>query len=151
MFCRECALANLLAQKKEIKRLARARDVAEKEVEAVRGEREAEAKVRAVKEFEMVQLGLATRRAAADRDDGGGGGLGGRAGGEDGGKAPAGLLTQGTKRKFDLDEKEVDRISKEDVNKARRALDAEIVRKFPSPPPPSPLPPTITRIYNLIY
>lgn len=44
------------------------------------------------------------------------------------GKEVKGLITQGTKRKFDLDEAEVQRISKEDVTNARKAIDDEKVR-----------------------
>lgn len=125
VFCRECALSNLLAQKKEAKRLAKARGEAEKEVEEGRRAEEEEARERAVKEFERVQAGLEGKESAAREEE--------RAGGEQGreGGGVRGLITQGTKRKFDLDEKEVERLSKEDVDSARKAIDDEKVRRKP--------------------
>ena len=128
VFCRECALSNLLAQKKEAKRLARAREAAEKEVEEVRKAEEEEARGRAVKDFERVQAGLEGRRERRREE-----------GTADGGKEDEvdvkGLITQGTKRKFDLDEGEVERISKEDVANARKAIAGEKVRHTGKQPP----------------
>ncbi|SPO02720.1 related to RING finger domain protein [Cephalotrichum gorgonifer] len=123
VFCRECALSNLLAQRKEARRLNRAREAAEKEVDEVRKAEEEEAKGRAVREFERVQAGLAPERRAreASSDVAGAGG--------DGAGGVRGLITQGAKRKFDLDEGELERISKEDVAKARKELDDEKARK----------------------
>ncbi len=66
IFCRECALSNILAQKKEIKRLEKTREKEEKEVEDDREREEAEAKQRAVQEFERIQMGLAWKRMSLE-------------------------------------------------------------------------------------
>lgn len=127
VFCRECALANLLAQRKEAKRLAKARGEAEREVEEGRKAGEEEARGRAVREFERVQAGLEPKeKGGEERGEGREGGSG------EGGGEVKGLITQGTKRKFDLDEGEVQRISKEEVAKARKAIDDEKVSSAPS-------------------
>lgn len=133
VFCRECALANLLAQRKEAKRLAKAREEAEKEVQEERKAEEEEAKGRAVREFERVQAGLETKgKGGEERREKEG------KGGEGSGEV-RGLITQGTKRKFDLDEREVERISKEEVAKARKAIDDE---KVSSETPATLIPPS---------
>lgn len=75
LFCRECAVSNLLAQNKELKRLKKeaeqrkAEDDEEKQIE------DAEAQARAVEEFEKVQAGLSVRSSGlgeriVDRKDG---------------------------------------------------------------------------------
>lgn len=132
VFCRECALANLLAQRKDAKRLAKARGEAEKEVEEGRKAGEEEAKGRAVREFERVQAGLEPKGKGEEKRGDGGEGKSEGAGGD-----VKGLLTQGTKRKFDLDEGEVERISNEEVAKARKAIDDEKVRYYSDPEPAS--------------
>ncbi|KAI9723334.1 MAG: hypothetical protein M1812_001217 [Candelaria pacifica] len=118
IFCRECAVSNLLAQRKEIKRL-------EKEVERKRAEGvednvrgEEEARTRAVEEFERVQMGLEVKL-----------GVGKKVVGREGGKV---LIEEeqigdmkGKKRKFELDEDELLRVAKEERGKARKALDHE--------------------------
>ncbi|KAL8303602.1 hypothetical protein RB600_007182 [Gaeumannomyces tritici] len=58
IFCRECALSNILAQKKEIRRAARARADAERDEARARDLGEQEAHDRAVREFELVQAGF---------------------------------------------------------------------------------------------
>jgi nitric oxide synthase-interacting protein len=108
IFCRECALANLVAQKKEIKRLHKARLTAEREVEQAKAQVDAEARKRAVKEFEGLQAGVAS----------------GTGTGTGTGIEPK----HGTKRKFDLDADEMERISKQDVTRAKEAMAAEKVR-----------------------
>ncbi|KAI9843618.1 MAG: hypothetical protein M1837_006200 [Sclerophora amabilis] len=123
IFCRECAVNNLLAQRKEIKRLEREgekRRTEEAEDEA-RGDEEA--RERAIREFERVQMGLEGKfdGRSGERK------VVGREGGkilieeeeaEDGEK-------KGKKRKFELDEEELLRIAREDRSKAKRALDDE--------------------------
>ncbi len=153
IFCRECALSNILAQKKEMRRLDKARAQEEAERAEQRTRDEAEAQARAVLEFELVQAGLegtkkrggtargvasTTRDAQApvatapqppklleappgEEDADGKDGKDGR-GGRDGDAAqPA----AGVKRKFALDDDELQRIADEDRSRARRAIDAE--------------------------
>ncbi|KAH8801533.1 hypothetical protein F5884DRAFT_807016 [Xylogone sp. PMI_703] len=121
IFCRECALSDILAQKKEIKRLEKAREKEAREAEEERYRQEEEAKERAVKEFELVQMGLDAKIGANSS----GTKIIGREDGkvlveEDvkGGK-------RGEKRKFELDEEELLRIAREERAKARKAIDDE--------------------------
>jgi nitric oxide synthase-interacting protein len=112
LFCRECAVSNLLAQRKEIARLEKEwerRRVEEEEGEQMEDERERE---RAVVEFERVQMGLENKAGKKRKIDAG------EDTREDGREA---------KRKFELSE-EVERAAKEERKKMREELDAEKVR-----------------------
>ncbi|GAB7333478.1 hypothetical protein MBLNU13_g05071t1 [Cladosporium sp. NU13] len=111
LFCRECAISNLLAQSKELKRLKkeaeqrRLEDSEEKEIE------DAEAQARAVEEFERVQAGLSVRS---------GGKIVGRKDGkvmveQDGEK--------GVKRKLELDEGELKDLADGGNSKSRKKGD----------------------------
>ncbi|KAI9658469.1 MAG: hypothetical protein M1831_003907 [Alyxoria varia] len=60
LFCRECIVANLLKQKKELKRLEKQGLSLCAEAEEQEGREEAEARQRALDEFEKVQAGLET-------------------------------------------------------------------------------------------
>ncbi|GKT43750.1 E3 ubiquitin-protein ligase CSU1 [Colletotrichum spaethianum] len=123
IFCRECAVANLLAQKKEIKRLERAREKAEQEILEAQARQDAEAQERAIKEFEKIQAGLNPSSSAAVSS------LSGLAS-EDVTKGPeADSARQGTKRKFVLDQDELDRIAMEDRTKAQKSIDEEKASK----------------------
>lgn len=115
IFCRECALANLLAQKKEIKRADKSRHGAQQEAARAKAAEDDEDTKRAVLTFEKTQAGLTDvkKRGISDQDDG--------AGRE---TLPA---ATGTKRKFALDEDELLRIAKADKAKARKAIDDEKV------------------------
>ncbi|KAK6210175.1 RING finger domain-containing protein [Colletotrichum tabaci] len=125
VFCRECAVANLLAQKKEIKRVERARDKAEQEILDAQVRQDAEAQERAVKEFEKIQAGLDPSSSVTSL-------------------TPSGLasredvimgtdtdvpMKQGTKRKFILDHDELEKIAKEDRAKAQKSIDEERASK----------------------
>ncbi|KAF2144236.1 uncharacterized protein K452DRAFT_306839 [Aplosporella prunicola CBS 121167] len=118
VFCRECAVSNLLAQRKEIKRLEKEAEkrAAEGAEDAVRAAAEEER--RAVEDFERVQMGLEKK------------GVKGEIVAREGGK----LVVEreelegpkkGAKRKFEFDEDEVLRLAREDRNKARKALKDE--------------------------
>lgn len=124
IFCRECALNNILSQKKEIKRLEKEREREEKDADGDREREDAEAKERAVQDFERVQMGLEARMKGTPSDQK----IVGREAGkiiveEDvvGGK-------RGEKRKFELDEDELLRIARDERTKARKAIDDEKVR-----------------------
>jgi nitric oxide synthase-interacting protein len=145
IFCRECALSNILAQKKEIKRAEKAREQEEREAQGEKARRDAEAQERAIREFELTQAGLSIKRGSTS-------------GTGDGKMEPPPVerenqnenrksesygsekkVVTGVKRKFSLDPDEVGRIAEEERAKARRAIDEEKVGKplrFPREPPP---------------
>lgn len=58
IFCRECAFASLLAQKKEIKRSEREKEASAAELAEVKALEDEAAQIRAVEDFERVQMGL---------------------------------------------------------------------------------------------
>ncbi|MCJ1384729.1 hypothetical protein MMC17_007847 [Xylographa soralifera] len=113
IFCRECAVSNLLAQRKEIKRLDKEYERRRREEEEEAQERGEEEREKAVDDFEKVMMGL----EGAPR------------------KRIAGQVSvieeepvkegRGVKRKFELDEEEMLKNAKEERLKARKALDDE--------------------------
>jgi nitric oxide synthase-interacting protein len=126
IFCRECALSNILAQKKEIKRLEKTREREEADTQDMNAKNEEEAKQRAVEEFERVQMGLEAKVGAGRN-------IVGRENGKvvieedlQGGK-------RGEKRKFELDEDELLRIARDERTKARKAIDEEKASKATLP------------------
>jgi len=136
LFCRECALSDLLAQKKEMRRAARARDAEDRDARDLQARRDDEAQSRAVREFELTQAGLEARAAAA-------------AAGKAAPPVPVPTRTEaeaqeaaaaadgakrGEKRKFALDADELARIAGADRAKARRALDDEKAAAQPALP-----------------
>ncbi|RYP78297.1 hypothetical protein DL770_006896 [Monosporascus sp. CRB-9-2] len=124
LFCRECALSNILSQKREAKRLERARELEVRETRDARARADEEARERAVREFEMVQNGLDVKgRAKAGKPDDDADDRtprnGGNGGDNDNDRRPG-------KRKLALDADELARAAaEEDRRKARRLLDAE--------------------------
>ena len=60
VFCRECALANILAQKKELKRASKVKKEAERELAEKTAREEHEENNRAIEHFELTQAGLST-------------------------------------------------------------------------------------------
>lgn len=132
VFCRECALSNILAQKKEIRRADRARAHEAREAAEQRARQDEAAQARAVREFEMVQLGFDVGGGKGGRAGGGGGGGGGddREGGAAAEKDAAAEAKRGEKRKFALDEEEVSRNAESERVKARKAIEDEKV-SFP--------------------
>ncbi|KAM3070173.1 hypothetical protein ACMFMG_003788 [Clarireedia jacksonii] len=123
IFCRECALSNILTQKKEIKRAEKNKEKEEKDAEEDRMREDAEARERAVKEFEKVQMGLEAK---------GGGKIVGREGGKIMVEEDV-VGKRGEKRKFELDEDELLRIAQDERTKARKALDDEKASKTTLP------------------
>lgn len=114
-------MTNLLAQRKEIKRLEKATERRKEEEEDHRAREDEEARRRAVAEFEAVQMGLQVKYGAIPK-------VVGREGGrvvvekEDDGKEDK---TRGKKRKFEIDEEELKRTAFEDRSRAKLALDEE--------------------------
>lgn len=130
IFCRECALSNILAQKKEIKRLEKAREQEDREAAESKARQDEEAQARAVKEFELTQAGFDV--------------AGGRAGsGSDANVSNE--VKSGEKRKFSLDEDEVQRNAENDRAKARKAIEDE---KSAKPSLPSFWVPSVTPMSN---
>ncbi|KAL7929477.1 hypothetical protein V8C35DRAFT_195247 [Trichoderma chlorosporum] len=117
IFCRECALENLLAQKKELKRAEKARQNADKEAARIRAIGDDEERERAVRDFELTQAGLTNNS------------------GKPGSSAAAEsereevTVRAGSKRKFAFDADELDRIAENDKAKARKAIDDEKAAK----------------------
>jgi nitric oxide synthase-interacting protein len=126
LFCRECALSNLLAQKKELRRSEKLRQEAENEAVRVSIAQTEEEQARAVRDFEMTQAGMSSlpsqrrhrREPWNDRDHK-----------EEPSRDPGTeLVLAGTKRKASLDDEGLDRIARDDRAKARKSLDDEKVR-----------------------
>ena len=129
IFCRECALSNILAQKKEIKRLAKAKEQEDREEQEEKGRQDLEARERAVRDFERTQAGFdpSGRRLGAVRPS----------------NTPleetravedqqSSMPGRGEKRKFSLDDEELARIASEERAKVRKQLDEEKVCIRPS-------------------
>lgn len=152
IFCRECIIANLLAQKKELKRLEREREAHSVDAADADLREDEAARARAVEDFERVQMGLEARHGAATpRKDAGIASqldrvpIARRIAGTEDVKVVAGedreadhagngedVDTNGNpepdphkKRKFELDEDELMRIAAEEHGKARQALSDE--------------------------
>lgn len=68
IFCRECAISDLLAQRQEIKRLERERDEARKRIAEDEERALGEARARDLKDFEMVSMGLEAKAKMAGDD-----------------------------------------------------------------------------------
>ncbi|KAK4059561.1 hypothetical protein Trihar35433_10837 [Trichoderma harzianum] len=120
IFCRECALENLLAQKKELKRAEKARQNAEKEAARIRAIGDDEERERAIRDFELTQAGLTNNSSGKGKPNSGAA--------VESGKEEA-TVRAGSKRKFALDADELDRIAENDKAKARKAIDDEKAAK----------------------
>lgn len=111
-------MTNLLAQRKEIKRLEKLAE-RQKLDEVDQQEREDElARQRAIQEFEAVQMGLEVKIGADTK-------VIGRNGGKITVEQDATPSNKGTKRKFEIDEEELKRIASEERSKAKRTLESE--------------------------
>ena len=95
LFCRECAVANLLAQNKDLKRLKKEAEKRRADDSEEQNLEDEEAKARALEDFERVQAGLSAR--------GGGESIIGR----EGGKVILESGAKGAKRKLEVDEQEL--------------------------------------------
>ncbi|OAL48158.1 hypothetical protein IQ07DRAFT_570542 [Pyrenochaeta sp. DS3sAY3a] len=114
LFCRECAMTNLLAQRKEIKRLEKESERQKLEATDATLRDEEAARLRAIEDFEAVQMGLSVKGggAASHTDQA-----------QDAAASTA--PRKPPKRKFELDEQELARIAQADHHKARRTLTSE--------------------------
>ncbi len=122
VFCRECALANMLAQKKDMKRAERNRRQAELDTARARAVHDDEDQRRAVRDFELTQAGLASGTRAPAKPNEPSGAI----------KSDT-LQITGGKRKFELDADELERIAKEDRTRARKAIEYEKVQNYSTP------------------
>ncbi|KAI9782358.1 MAG: hypothetical protein M1839_005231 [Geoglossum umbratile] len=118
IFCRECIMNNLLAQRKEIKRLGKDSEKQRIDEEEELQRAEEEARVRAVEEFEKVQIGL-EGKVSGGTNKKGIGSEGGVADDESSGEP------RGRKRRFELDEEELLRIARDERTKAKRTIQDE--------------------------
>ncbi|KAI1810921.1 ENOS interacting protein [Poronia punctata] len=136
IFCRECALSNILAQKKEIRRLEKLKEQEERDARERQELLDAEARERAIRDFEMTQNGLDVRsrsnstkpvpnQAQQENDEN--------------------ANESSRKRKFEMDDEELQRIAAEDRAKARKAIDDE---KAATPKLPSFWVPAVTPSSN---
>jgi nitric oxide synthase-interacting protein len=119
LFCRECALSNLLAQNKELKRLKKEAEQRKQEDSEEKQIEDAEAQARAVEEFEKVQAGLSVRSSGA--------GLGERIVGRKDGKVTIEQDVEGgnkgVKRKLEIDEAELRDLANANNSKSRKKGD----------------------------
>ncbi|KAF3924946.1 hypothetical protein ABW21_db0209194 [Orbilia brochopaga] len=123
IFCRECAMSNLLSQRVEIKRLQKEIEARHAADEEERQRLEREAVQRGIKEFEQTQMGLEQRRKrkAADADEDA---ASNTASVDDNGRgtSPKRTRTGGT---FTLDEAELLRIARSDRDRLKSSITAE--------------------------
>lgn len=119
LFCRECAISDLLAQRQEIKRVERERGEARRRIEAGEERTAEEARGREVREFELASMGLEpggnNKKRKVEGDE-----LGGV-------KAREVEVDGKRKRVFELDEKEMARVSKEEQERLKEELKQEKV------------------------
>lgn len=129
LFCRECAINDLLAQRQEIKRLERERDDARKRIAEEDERTLLEAKERDLRDFERVSMGL---EAKADIF-GSKGGAGTKRKAEEESealkkfKAREVVVDGKRKRVFELDEKEMARVAGEERERLKNELKMEKV------------------------
>jgi nitric oxide synthase-interacting protein len=105
---------DLLAQRKEIKRLERERESAERDKEEVEGRLAEQSRERELREFEMVSVGLEERKRKLGTE-----------------KEEEGLngdLGRKRKRRFELDEEEMARIARDAREKVQKEIEQERVR-----------------------
>ncbi|KAF4456931.1 nitric oxide synthase-interacting protein [Fusarium austroafricanum] len=123
IFCRECALSNILTQKKDIKRAQKVRAAAEEEASKQKAHEDEQDRKRAIEDFELTQAGLDRKKKGyvtnTDHETA-----------DTASSEPnSQTLVVGTKRKFELNQDELDRIAREDKVKARKALEDEKAAK----------------------
>ncbi|KAF7594548.1 hypothetical protein BBP40_008995 [Aspergillus hancockii] len=129
IFCRECAINDLLAQRQEIKRLERERDEAKKRLAEEDERTLEEARERELREFELVSMGLEVAKNKAS----------GHSQTENHKKRKAEEATEALaafkareievdgrrKKVFELDEKEMVRVAREEQERLKQELKKE--------------------------
>ncbi|KAJ5295356.1 hypothetical protein N7508_010177 [Penicillium antarcticum] len=139
LFCRECAINDLLAQRQEIKRLERERDDARKRIAEDDERTLREVKERDLRDFERVSMGLEARadvfgangKPPGNEAVGGGAGLGTKRKAEEESEAmkkfkAREVVVDGKRKKvFELDEKEMARVAGEERERLRKELKME--------------------------
>lgn len=112
-----------MTQKKDIKRAQKARTAAEEEAAKQKAHEDEQDHERAIQDFELTQAGLDRKKkvSAMRMDD--------KKVDATTGESDSMALVPATKRKFELDKDELDRIAREDKVKARKALEDEKVKK----------------------
>jgi nitric oxide synthase-interacting protein len=115
LFCRECIMENLLSQRQEIKRFEK--ELERKKQEDEEGEvlQDEQVKERAIRDFELIQMGLSLSKPGSVEN----------VVGRHDGKVVIEETKKGQKRKFEIDEEELIRIAREDREKAKKALNEE--------------------------
>ncbi|WPG98993.1 Hypothetical protein R9X50_00179500 [Acrodontium crateriforme] len=103
LFCRECAVNNLLAQNKELKRLKAELEKRKLEDADAQNLKDAEAQEKAVEEFERTQAGLSSKRTDSNRSR----------------QKPADGDDRGVKRKLEEEDDELVRQAREGMSKRR--------------------------------
>lgn len=114
-------MTNLLAQRKEMKRMEKINERQKLEDEDQKEREDEAARLRSIEEFEAVQMGLSVKM-----------GTGSRVVGREGDKIVVEQESEsrdgdmkGTKRKFEIDEEELKRIASQERSKVKRTLDEE--------------------------
>lgn len=128
LFCRECAINDLLAQRQEIKRLEREREGARKRLEEDEERRLEEVRRRELRDFELVEMGLEPGKPGEVN----GGGSGRKRKAEEAEALAAfkkrEVEVDGVKKRvFELDEGEMKRVAREEQERLKRELKREKV------------------------
>ncbi|KAL8711962.1 MAG: hypothetical protein Q9220_003658 [cf. Caloplaca sp. 1 TL-2023] len=121
VFCRECVVSNLLAQKQEIKRLEKDDALRKRDEEEVEEGKREEERERSVRDFERVMMGM-EGGAPGGKQNGGGANSAAISPRDNETSKAAGA---GTKRKFELDAESILQNTQEERAKARRLIEEE--------------------------
>lgn len=136
-FCRECAISDLLAQRQEIKRTEREREDAKKRLAEDEERVLEEARLKDLHDFELVSMGLEARKAQKSVIDGGGGAGRKRKAEEEDAIAKfkaREVEVNGTRKKvFELDDKEMERVAREERERLKDELKKQKVGFFVLP------------------
>lgn len=128
LFCRECAISDLLAQRQEIKRLEREREDAKKALAEDDERTLEEAKRKELADFELVSMGLEGKKTGA-----GSGATAGRKRKAEESEALEAfkkreVVVEGKRKKvFELDEKQMAEVVREEQERLKRELKKEKV------------------------
>lgn len=128
LFCRECAINDLLAQRTEIKRLEREREDAKKRLAEDEERTLEEAQKKELHDFELISMGL---------EAGENGGSGRKRKAEESEALAAfkarEVEVDGKRRKvFELDEKEMARVARDEQERLKKEMKKEKVRQLGS-------------------